>query len=120
MCSWLIVNASTETPRWPLWSLIQKLSLLNHSFKNKAICSTGISIGTVPMGKKKNNQKTWAQRQDCSNKLPSKSQVTTIYKLLSYVHFDSKTRRTGLVCKQNDSRIGITLPTGGITAATNS
>lgn len=111
MFSWIIVKVSTE-PLWcSLCSLIQKPSLLNRSFKNKTICSTGISTGIIPMEKK-----IWAGRQDYPEKLLSKSQVTTIYKTLSYMDFDSKTRRTGM---QSDSRIGMTLPTGGITAATN-
>lgn len=69
--------------------------------------------------KQKKPKNMWAWRQDGPDKLLGESQVTTIYKQLSYMDFDSRTRRTGLVCKQNDSRIGITLPTGGITAATN-
>lgn len=72
MFSWLIVNISTELLRCSLCSLIQKPSLLSYSFKNKAICTTGISTGVIH----------WKKKVGCPEKVLSKSQVATIYKRL--------------------------------------
>lgn len=98
------MNIFTELLQCSLCSLIQKPSLLNHSFKNKTICTTGISTGIIPMEKKKVGRKTAAQKKSSVTQWPPFTKDSHTWTLTA--------KQEEQECKQSDRRIWITLPLG--------